>query len=136
MHVMGLRKNAKDSSIVALREKKTHKILQRIHFTKTDYIVSQRHELKWTQRIYENFESEDVTINVHTHDRKLSVNKLVKSRAMKTNQNDCWHGLKSLKPEDHWSCIAHPSTEDMQNQWFLRKKYLKILNLSDLEQGQ
>ena len=36
-------------------------------------IVSQRHELKGTQRIYDNFESEDVTIKVHTHDRNLSV---------------------------------------------------------------
>ena len=92
----GWRKNAKDSSVVALGEK-THKVLQCIHVTKADDIVSQRHELKGTQRIYENFESEDVTIKVHTHDRNLSINKLVKSRPMTTNQNDCWHGVKSLK---------------------------------------
>ena len=92
----GWRKNAKDSSVVALGDK-THKVLQCIHVTKADDIVSQRHELKGTQRIYENFESEDVTIKVHTHDRNLSINKLVKSRPMTTNQNDCWHGVKSLK---------------------------------------
>ena len=38
-----------------------------------------------------------MTIKVHTHDRNLSINKLVKSRPMTTNQNDCWHGVKSLK---------------------------------------
>ena len=90
------RKNAKDSSVVALGEK-THKVLQCIHVTKADDIVSQQHELKGTQNIYENFDSKDVTIKVHTHDRNLSINKLVKSRPMPTNQNDCWHGVKSLK---------------------------------------
>ena len=83
----GWRKNAKDSSVVVLGDK-THKVLQCIHVTKADDIVSQRHELKGTQRIYENFESEDVTIKVHTHDRNLSINKLVKLRPMTTNQND------------------------------------------------
>ena len=92
----GWRKNAKDSSVLALGEK-THKVLQCIHVTKADDIVSQRHELKGTQKIYENFDSKDVTIKVHTHDRNLSINKLAKSRPMTTNQNDCWHGVKSLK---------------------------------------
>ena len=40
---------------------------------------------------------------------------------------------KSLKPEDHWSCIAHLSAED---QGLLGKRSLQILNLSDLDQGQ
>ena len=92
----GWRRNAKDSSIVAIGNK-SHKVLQCVHITKADDMVSQRHELKGTERIYEHFESKDVTVKVHTHDRNMSVNKLVKSRAMTTNQNDCWHGVKSLK---------------------------------------
>ena len=92
----GWRKNAKDSSIVAKGDI-LHKVLQCIHITKADDMVSQRHKLKGTQRIYEHFETQDVTVKVHTHDRNMSVNKLVKSRAMTVNQNDRWHGVKSLK---------------------------------------
>ena len=41
-----------------------------------------------------------------------------------------------LKPEDHWSCIAHLSAEDMLKSAFIEEKKLKILNLSDVDQGQ
>ena len=40
------------------------------------------------------------------------------------------------KPEDHWSCIAHLSVEDILRSGLLRKRSLKVLNMSDLDQGQ
>ena len=39
----GWRKNEKDTSVVAIGEK-SHKVLQCVHITKQDDIVSQRHE--------------------------------------------------------------------------------------------
>ena len=92
----GWRKNAKDSSVVAIGEK-THKVLQCQHITKQDDIVSQRHEFKGTQKVYEYFDSKDVSIKVHTHDRNLSINKLVNGKPITQNQNDTWHGTKSAK---------------------------------------
>ena len=41
----------------------------------------------------------------------------------------------SLKPEDHWSCIAHLSAEDMLKSVDTEERRLKILNLSDTDQG-
>ena len=37
-----------------------------------------------------------------------------------------------IKPEDHWSCIAPLSAEDMLKSAGLEEKKFKILNLSDL----
>ena len=45
----GWRKNAKDTSVVAIGEK-SHNVLQCVHLTKQDDIVSQRHEKKKEQR--------------------------------------------------------------------------------------
>lgn len=89
-------KNAKDSSIVAIGDN-THKVLQCCHITKADDIVSQRHELRGTENIYDEFERQDVSVKIHTHDRNLSINKLVKRNAFTVNQNDSWHGVKSVK---------------------------------------
>lgn len=63
----GWRKNAKDTSVVALGEK-SHKVLQCQHVTKAHDIVSQRHEMKGTADIYRYFEEKDLTVKVHTHD--------------------------------------------------------------------
>ena len=38
-----------------------------------------------------------MTINVHTHDRNMSINKMMKDKGDVTNQNDSWHGVKSVK---------------------------------------
>ena len=40
------------------------------------------------------------------------------------------------KPQDHWSCIAHLSAEDILKSAVIEEKSFKILNLSDLDQGQ
>ena len=39
------------------------------------------------------------------------------------------------KPEDHWSCTAHLSAEDILKSAVIEEKKFKILNLSDLDQG-
>ena len=92
----GWRKNAKDTSVVAIGEN-THKVLQCVHITKTDDIVSQRHEAKGTEKIYQYFTDKDVSVKVHTHDRNMSVNKMVRCSQFTVNQNDSWHGVKSIQ---------------------------------------
>ncbi|CAC5412437.1 unnamed protein product [Mytilus coruscus] len=89
---LGWRKNAKDSSVVAI-EDKIHKVLN----TKSDDSVSQRHEKLGTQRIYQYLEEQDVQVNVHSYDRNLSIIKLVKDKGIITNQNDPWHAIKNAK---------------------------------------
>ncbi len=92
----GWRKNAKDSTIVAIGDQ-THKVLTCQHVTKADDIVSQRHEKIGTERVYRYFEEEEVSVGVHCHDRNLSINKYVREETNATNQNDVWHCVKSVK---------------------------------------
>lgn len=93
----GWRKNAKDSSIVAIGES-THKVLKCEHVTKSDDKVSQRHERIGTVRLYLHFDANDVPIKVHTHDRNMSINKFVRENQPATkNQNDVWHSVKTVK---------------------------------------
>ena len=91
----GWRKNAKDTTVVALGQK-THKVLCHEHVTKHDDAVTQRHELIGTQRIYRHLEKEGVSVNVHAHDRNMTINKFVKDNYI-INQNDTWHGVKSAR---------------------------------------
>ncbi|KAK3091924.1 hypothetical protein FSP39_023755 [Pinctada imbricata] len=92
----GWRKNAKDSTIVALGDK-THKVISCQHITKSDDRVTQRHEKIGTKKIYEDLQSNDVSVGVHVHDRNLSINKFIRDETDATNQNDTWHCIKSLK---------------------------------------
>lgn len=92
----GWRKNAKDTSVVAIGDE-THKVLSCQHITKADDIVSQRHEKVGTERIYNYLSQQDVTVGVHTHDRNLSINKYIREECDSENQNDTWHSAKSFK---------------------------------------
>ena len=93
----GHRKNAKDSSIVAIGEK-TGKVLYHAHVKKhVDDHVTQRHEKIGTEAVYTYLTSKEVPVRTHIHDRNLTINKLVKDKADTVNQNDTWHGIKSLK---------------------------------------
>ena len=92
----GWRKNANDSSIVAIGEK-THKVLSCQHVTKGDDVVSQRHERIGTDRIYKHLDEKGVAVGVHCHDRNLSINKYVREETDAINQNDTWHCVKSVK---------------------------------------
>lgn len=92
----GWRKNAKDTSVVALGHK-SHKVLRHEHVTKSDDRVTQRHELIGTKRIYDHIQSQGFSVNIHVHDRNMSVNKWVREGTCSTNQNDTWHAVKSYK---------------------------------------
>lgn len=73
-------KNAQDTSVVAIGER-THKVLNCAHVTKAaEDPVSQRHETIGTRKIYEDFDNRDISVNVHTHDRNMSINKYVRER--------------------------------------------------------
>ena len=62
----GWRKNAKDTSVVAIGEK-TKKVLDCVHVTKKDDPVTQRHEVLGTKKIYEHLSAYSA-INVHAHE--------------------------------------------------------------------
>ncbi|CAC5378964.1 unnamed protein product [Mytilus coruscus] len=92
----GWRKNAKDTSVVAIGEK-THKVLKCEHVTKAHDIVSQRHEKVGTVRIYQYMKDKDVRVGVHCHDRNLSINKYIREETETLNQNDTWHCVNAKK---------------------------------------
>ncbi len=91
----GWRRNAKDTSVVAIGEK-THKVIHHEHVTKQDDHVTQRHEALGMNRIFQKMAVQDVTINMVIHDRNMAVNKIVQQHSV-GNQNDLWHGIKSVK---------------------------------------
>lgn len=92
----GWRKNAKDTSVVAIGEK-THKVLSCEHVTKSDDSVTQRHERFGTEKIYQHLQNQNVTAGVHAHDRNLSINKFIREECDSESQNDTWHAVKSVK---------------------------------------
>ena len=71
------RKNAKHSCIVAFGEK-SYIVMNCVRITKTND-VSQRREKIGIEKHYTYFDSKYVSINVHTHDRNMTLNKLVKT---------------------------------------------------------
>ena len=93
----GWRKNAYDTSVVAIGEK-SNKVIDCQHVSKNDDPVTQRHEMIGTKRIYARLQESVVSVRTHTHDRNMSVNKYVREEQPYTiNQNDTWHGVKSMK---------------------------------------
>ena len=92
----GWRKNAKDTGVEALGCR-THKVIRHEHVTKNEDPVTQRHELIGTKRIYQNIEDHGCSVNIHAHDRNMSINKWIRESTESTSQNDTWHGVKSLK---------------------------------------
>ena len=132
----GWRKNARDTSVVAIGHN-THKVLNCVNVTKADDPVTQRHEKHGTEIIYRDLDRKDVTVKVHTHDRNMSINKLVRDRnkGFTCNQNDTWHGVKSVKKamsavssgplylkEKTWSEELHDKVESVATHfhWSLR----------------
>lgn len=85
------RKNAAQSGIIALGMK-TYKVVGAVPTTREDDPISQRHELLGSRKLYEQFESKDINIGVHGHDRNSSLNKyLILEQPMVINTNDTWH---------------------------------------------
>ncbi len=93
----GWRKNAKDTSVVVIGEH-SHKVLQHEHVTKMDDPVTQRHEALGTERCLNQFLHQDVPVKMWIHDRNPTVNKNIRNADI-INQNDLWHGIKSLKKD-------------------------------------
>ena len=92
----GWRKNAKDTSVVAIGEE-THIVLSCEHVTKTDDNVTQKHERFRTEKIYQHLKNQSVAVGVHAHDRNLSINKFIREECDSGSQNDNWHAVKSVK---------------------------------------
>ncbi len=91
----GWRENKKDTSVVCLGQM-THKVLRHEHVTKRDDLVTQRHEVIGVARMYNYLEEQGTQVNVHARDRNMVVNKFVREHGDQ-NQNDTWHGVKSVK---------------------------------------
>ena len=93
------RKNAKDSTIVALGDL-SHKVVACQHISTQEEPISQKHEKLGSERIYEELNKDDIAIGVWAHDFNSSINKLIKEKPSPTqNQNETWHGVKNLKKE-------------------------------------
>lgn len=92
----GWRKNAAQSDIVALGNV-THKAVAVETVTRTDERISQRHELVGVKNMYKTFDSENIQIRIHGHDRNSSVNKyLAQEQPHVRNANDTWHATKGI----------------------------------------
>ena len=94
----GWRRNSRQTDVVAIGVE-THKVLRLEVVTKVEEVISQRHELTGTRRLYEYFDSVfdgvGVGMKVHAHDRNASINNFVKREYPETvNQNDTWHVAK------------------------------------------
>ena len=96
----------------------THKVLVDEVITKDDDISSQRHEKLGTENIYTYFDNHTdgpIVEKSHSHDRNLSINKLIREKRPSTlNQNDTWHAAKSVEKAINTvrkgSLIAHGKT--------------------------
>ena len=115
----GHRRNAKDTSVVALGER-SHKVLQHVHITKEQDTVTQRHEKLGTDKIYQKLEQQNVMIRAHTHDRNMAVNKLVRDSNI-VNQNDVWHAVKALKKLV--DSISHGAQKRHGSTWHVQLAY-------------
>ena len=95
----GWRKNAKDTDVVCIGEKK-HRILNVQHVTKHEEPSSQKHELVGVKRMYDYFDTNEVSIKIHAHDANASVTKFIKNERPGTeNNNDTWHVTKGITKE-------------------------------------
>ena len=70
----GWRKNVAQSDIVA-RGNITHNVVNIQTVTRSDEPISQRHELIGVKNMYKDFDSQNVKVRIHGHDRNSSVNK-------------------------------------------------------------
>jgi hypothetical protein len=114
----GWRKNAQDTSVVTIGER-SHKVLNCVHVTKVDDPVSQRHEIIGTRKIYDDLENRDISVNIHTHDRNMAINKFVREQEHEftCNQNYLWNGIKSLKKALTITSSGPRYKEGTRGQW-------------------
>ena len=91
----GHRRNAKDTSVVALGEN-TKKVLLHVHVTKEDDKVTQRHEVIGTKRTYDYLDSKELDVGVHVSDMNMGVRGFTKKEQPEVKHEE-WHGEKGLK---------------------------------------
>lgn len=89
------RKNSYHTDHVALGQH-THKVINIQHITKQQDRCTQRHENIGCNQMYDDFERKGVKINIHSHDRNMSVNKTIRTKDTVKNCNERWHATKPL----------------------------------------
>ena len=95
----GWRKNAKDTSVVALGDL-SHKVIACEHVTTSDDPISQRHEIVGSKRIAEDLQKDNITIGIWGHNYSASLNSIVDTLPYPAlSQNETWHDIKNLKKE-------------------------------------
>lgn len=76
----------------------SYKVISYQHITKEEKPCSQKHELVGTKKIYEEFDSKNVKIKVHSHDRNSSVSKFITTENPETvDTYDTWHAAKEVR---------------------------------------
>lgn len=91
------RKNSFHTDVTALGQT-THKVISYQHITKEEESCSQKHELVGTKKIYEEFDSKNIKIKVHSHDRNSSVSKFITTENPETvDSYDTWHAAKEVR---------------------------------------
>ena len=92
----GTRKNSAYSDVIALGGT-THKVVSAQVISKQDDPISQRHELVGVKKMYQEFETKNVSVRIHGHDRNSSVNKyLSQEHNLVQNANDTWNATKGI----------------------------------------
>lgn len=89
------RKNSFHTDHVALGCN-THKVVDLQHVNKYEERSTQKHEVIGCEKMYEEFGRKNVKINVHTHDRNVSVNKVIRTKNTVKNCNERWHAAKAI----------------------------------------
>lgn len=89
------RKNSFHTDHVALGQY-THKVINIQHINKEEDRCTQRHETIGCEKMYEDFQRQGVAVNIHAHDRNLSVNKSIKAKENVKNCNERWHAAKPV----------------------------------------
>ena len=89
------RKNSYHTDHVALGQY-THKVINMQHIDKEQERCTQKHETIGCEQMYEDFQRQDITVSVHSHDRNLSVNKVIRGKDGVQNCNERWHATKPV----------------------------------------
>ena len=93
------RRNSKYTDVVCIGYD-SHKVIEHVVVRREDDSCSQRHEMYGTKVMYGKFDSQNINIRRHGHDRNASVNKYIREkRTNTTNQNDTWHVSVSIEKE-------------------------------------
>ena len=73
------RKNSFHMDHVAIGQY-THKVMNMQHIDKQQERCTQKHETIGCEQMYDDFERHGISVNVHSHDRNLSVNKVIRMK--------------------------------------------------------